>query len=282
METFDSKKLEKENIEQINKFISSKKEYIENTCGNELIRDDIFPLLDKNCTVIYYPMKNEKNNGFHKDYIVDKTVEHFVYINTAQHKEKQIFTAAHELGHIWEIPKLIDKNCNIELEERIVNRFASELLMPQKPFIVFVKKELEKYLTDGTLVKGIDLLKVITSTMNRFFTSYKSVIYRFYEIGMLDDSSCRILWGETPELPRKVLIDFSKKIAQDNGYSRLYKVDERKWITGLKELLDSASGRNDFSTEWLQSFYTKFDLEEKVEGSNLEQTLSIIQLEEDV
>lgn len=30
---------------------------------NTAIRDDIFGILENHCTVIYYPLPNEKNNG---------------------------------------------------------------------------------------------------------------------------------------------------------------------------------------------------------------------------
>lgn len=32
---------------------------------NTAIRDDIFGILENRCTVIYYPLQDEKNRGFH-------------------------------------------------------------------------------------------------------------------------------------------------------------------------------------------------------------------------
>ena len=32
---------------------------------NTAIRDSIFGILENECTVIYYPLENEKNRGFH-------------------------------------------------------------------------------------------------------------------------------------------------------------------------------------------------------------------------
>lgn len=32
---------------------------------NSLLRDDVLELLDRYCTVVYYPLENEGNNGFH-------------------------------------------------------------------------------------------------------------------------------------------------------------------------------------------------------------------------
>ena len=33
--------------------------------NNMIIKDDIFGILEKHCTVIYYPIENEINCGFH-------------------------------------------------------------------------------------------------------------------------------------------------------------------------------------------------------------------------
>lgn len=282
MENFDPTKLDKEHITKICDFIKEKHEDINKICVNKLIRDDIFPLLDQYCTVVYYPTDDKENNGFHKDYAHNGKIVHFVYINTAQHKEKQIFTAAHELGHIWDIKSLFKEPIDDELDERLVNRFASELLMPKDHFWDFIRKELKPYLNDDNLIGEMDMIKVITATMNHFFTSYKSVIYRFYEIEVLNEEDCRVLWGDTKEHSRESLIEISQKIAKENGYSRLHQTDNRKWINGLKELIDTANEQDDFSQEWLQSFYDKFDFQRNLNKSNIDDTLSILNFEKDV
>lgn len=282
MKTFDPTKLNKEHIAKICDFIKEKRANISEICVNELIRDDIFPLLDKYCIVVYYPTADKENNGFHKNYFHNGEIVHFVYINTAQHKEKQIFTAAHELGHIWDIENSFDEKISNEQGERIVNRFASELLMPKDHFGDFIRKELKPYLNDDNSISEVDMIKIITATMNHFFTSYKSVIYRFYELGLLNKENCCVLWGETPEHPREVLTELSHKIAKENGYSRLYQSDGRKWINGLKERLDNTSEEGSFSQDWLQSFYDKFDFQRNSNTNNLEDTLSILNFERGV
>lgn len=279
MDKFDWNKLESGYVDIICKFIEDKQNEISKFCVNELIRDDIFSLLDQFCTVIYYPTNDSKNNGFHVNYKHNNGDIHFVYINTQQHKEKQIFTAAHELGHIWNIIDIFDIESNIELEEKIINRFASELLMPKEHFDNFVKKEIGIYLVDNAISRA-DMIKVITATMNHFFTSYKSVIYRIYENDILDSADCGMLWGETLEHPREQLIELSQKFAKEKGYTRLYQADGRKWINGLKELLDSVNENDTMSPEWLQAFYERFDFKIGENETNLEQTLSILNWKE--
>lgn len=66
---------------------------IKNKCiiQNTAIRDNIFGILEDNCTVIYYPLENEKNRGFHIKRIVNDQLEDFVYINTAKPIAEQIY-----------------------------------------------------------------------------------------------------------------------------------------------------------------------------------------------
>ena len=78
----------------------------------------------------------------------------FVYINTAQTIEKQVFTAAHELGHIWGIDELISSSSttmsSFDGKEKITNRFAAELLMPEQIFHTACIAEFEKYKENST------------------------------------------------------------------------------------------------------------------------------------
>jgi len=98
-------------VGHITHFINEKREsqILKTKFPNQLLREDVLDLLDMYCTVIYYPLENESNNGFHITGIPHKNGEeqHFVYINTSQTIEKQIFTAAHELGHIWEVDSYV-------------------------------------------------------------------------------------------------------------------------------------------------------------------------------
>lgn len=84
--------------------IQIRKEYVIN---NTIIRDDVLGILEKYCTVLYYPLPQEKNCGFHIKKIVKQELKDFVYINTAKPLETQVFTAAHELGHIWKVAEKV-------------------------------------------------------------------------------------------------------------------------------------------------------------------------------
>ncbi len=274
MSKFDVEKLDDKYVNEIRKFIESKKDDIIEICVNELIRDDIFLLLDKYCTVIYYPINDTKNNGFHVTYYNDEEPVNFVYINTSQHREKQTFTAAHELGHIWEVDKLFGDKDH-DSQERIINRFASELLMPKDIFIKHVTDELKQHLENGNNIDIMDMIKVITSAMNYFFTSYKSVVYRMYEVGLLGKESCDVLWISDNHPNSSAIVEISKKFAQENGYSRLYKDDKIKHIDGFTELLNTAKEKELLSKKKLASLYEKFDLKYGLPDNDLEQTVPI-------
>lgn len=88
-------------VEFIVQFILEKRQSVEliTKFPNPILRSDVLELLDVYCTVVYYPKENESNNGFHVTGILDRlgNEKHFVYINTNQTIDKQIFTAAHEL-----------------------------------------------------------------------------------------------------------------------------------------------------------------------------------------
>ena len=102
---------------------------------NPLLREEMLDLLDRYCTVVYYPADDTGNNGFRLKRMpfADGTYQDFVFINTAQTLEKQVFTAAHELGHIWNVDEVIIKKHNLsnttDMREHIINRFAATLLI---------------------------------------------------------------------------------------------------------------------------------------------------------
>ena len=257
----------KEQVSAILGFIEYKMEPLKNDFVNTILRDDIFRLLDKqDCIVIYYPKEGEKNNGFHVKYPIQGEWKHFVYINTAQDKEKQIYTAAHELGHVWDLIGWMEQKGftgDENWKESIVNRFAAEILMPQEKFQTSAQRELdaartrhtEKQLTIGNMIRAI------TAIMDEFFTPYRSVVYRLYELELISKKSVEILLRDN-EIDNNSVYEYSKEIAREQGYSRLYQPpDNSRYIEGLKELLDKASMMETLPKKWLESFYELFELQ---------------------
>ncbi|MFA6292184.1 MAG: XRE family transcriptional regulator [Victivallales bacterium] len=93
--------------------------------------------------------------------------------------ERKIFTVAHELGHILLHPDSFDSKEKMEIDdaEKEADTFASHLLMPQKCF----NHELEKN-------KGLHWVKLVLHIKRIFKVSYKTVLIRLREEGLVDNS----------------------------------------------------------------------------------------------
>ncbi len=278
LETVVDEKLSEEIVRAIKEFIDTKLKELEKEglYTNRIMRDDILPLLDSQCTIIYYPTEDKENNGFHKTYRYRGNNLHFVYINTNQDIEKQIFTAAHELGHVWKVDSFLEKNLNItinaDLDEKIMNRFAAELLMPEDLFDkcfdrLFSEKNRD---ADGITVEKI--IQIITTIMNEFYVPYKAVVYRMYELDYIAPQSAKILLDG---VSKELFIDYSKKYAKEQGFSRLYWPNKKKHIERLKERLDAAREKNVVPERWLQEFYARFDLELSEDVDALKEKMSV-------
>ena len=274
MENFIMCELSEAEIGAILEFLESKKEEIELYSFNKVLRDDIFRLLEKQCIVVYFPKESEENNGFNVKYYMRGKLSHFVYINTAQHKEKQIFTAAHELGHIWDLLGWMEQKGFMggeDWKECIINRFSAELLMPADEFMVFTRKAIANirgYKQGQSITVG-KMVHIITAVMNEFFCPYKSVVYRLYELGTISKISAEILLSNHDAISK-----LSENLAREQGYSRIYQPpDNLKWIIDLKELLDQAKIQEAMPEKWLRSFYSLFEFNEPLQGDTFNASL---------
>ena len=268
------RELPKAETAAILELIWNKKEDIENDSFNKVIRDDIFRLLENQCIVVYFPQEEEDNNGFNVKYYLHGELRYFVYINTAQYKEKQIFTAAHELGHIWDLLRWMEEKGftgDEEWKELVINRFAAELLMPIDEFKDFARK----VSTDirgrykGNSKAAVKVVHIITALMNEFFCPYKSVVYRLYELGLIHNNNVKSLLNN-----QEIIEKLSSAIAVEQGYSRIYRPpDNLKWIVGLKDYLDQAKQQEAMPEKWLESFYDLFNFDKPHQGDKFDVSL---------
>lgn len=226
--------MDKQIVDEIKKLAKVIRE--ENGIINEIIRDDVFFVLQAcDCSVLYYPLLGEEDDGcdgFHIRKPVGEKIEQFVFINTNNTRERQAFSAAHELGHMWNVDKRIREKCPEQVidTEKVINRFAAELLMPEELFKKVLADYLEKISYTGPYIKETELVKVIAYLMNYFFVPYKSVVYRFNEINKLDEQyNERILSYKDGK--------FLKEIIKDEQYTRLGIVNQLKSMDNLQEYL---------------------------------------------
>lgn len=211
---------DKEVVEVIQKFVSAKRR--DNNIVNEIIRDDVFAILEKQCIVLYYPLENDKIEGCHIIKPLGEKTEQFVFINTTKAIQEQTWTAAHELGHVWKVDchvkEVLDRR-DLDSED-LVNRFAAELLLPKEKFVQELRQRLQEYGYKGPKMQEEMMVRLVTYLMNYFCTPYKAIIRRFIELDYINEKA-----------EKKFLQGFEKqealykRLISENQYTRLESVN---------------------------------------------------------
>ena len=236
----------------------------ENDIKNEIIRDDVFSILQAlNCIVLYYPLADEEIDGCHIKKPINGQMEQFVFINSNNTRERQAFIAAHELGHIWEVDKRLKNKFpdeNLDTEE-VVNRFAAELLMPRIIFHEVMANQLKRMNYAGPSIKITEMIKLIAYLMNYFFVPFKSVVYRLNEIGKLDKKYNDIILEFKDG-------DFLKELIKAEQYTRLGIINKLRSMDNLPELLIEAEKRKLFNANKLKNIRNDFDIKHIDESYN--------------
>ena len=253
---------------------------------NTILREDIFDILESCCTVVYFPLSDEEeNDGFQVARAVDygkqgAHEEMFVFLNTAKPLEKQVFTAGHELGHIWGVA---DSIWNSELgsqiprsmanEEAAMNRFSAELLMPTEQFKQSANAQLESYRVDGK-IKIINGIRVIASLMNEFCVPANAVGRRLYETKCLPKQSCEKLMFTGPGRVssgeyQRIFQDALRDCIEEGGYTRLNKPTKKYGIKEFPSILSKVEEKHIFSQERIKNLRSQLHIpviDEKEDG----------------
>lgn len=232
---------------------------------DDMIKDGIFDLLEKKCTVIYYPLPDEKNRGFHIKRAVNDKLEDFVYINTDKTVEQQVFTAAHELGHLFDVYGkvvkkagskgiVLDKN-DREYEENVTDRFAAEFIMPESSFIAATRSYAREFGINNT-VSVFDMLKLIAKLMEDFLSPFNAVRKRLHEIGAIDDNSNSYM-----SLNKEKLEAYIDSLKNDNN-SLINSKTGVKTISGLRDFVEMATENPNTDKVLIAKIREDFDLED--------------------
>lgn len=236
-----------------------KKIRFENGIINEIIRDDVFSILQScDCTVLYFPLKDEDPDGCsgcHLEKNVNGQRKQFVFINTANTRERQAFSAAHELGHIWKVDERIrEMHPDKEIDtEEVVNRFAAELLMPRELFERAIDEQLKKKGYTGPTMPMTDMIKLIAYLMNYFFVPYKAVVIRFNEIGRLNSKSNALLFHFKNS-------SFLEEVIKAEQFTRLGIVNNLKSMDNLQEYLAEAEKKDLLNETKINNIRREFDI----------------------
>ena len=199
--------------------------------------------MENECTVIYYPLDNEKNRGFHIKKIVKNELEDFVYINTAKPIVEQIFAAAHEFGHICEVAEKVwnilgyEGKPTEEEEEDITDWFAAELLMPTDEFREAFFAHMDELGIKAGKVKLEEIVHVIVLQMNDFMVPYESVRRRLEETDIMQKKAADYLLSKQEEALELVAIF----IRDRNTY--LGNGTAVKTVSGIRTLIENAESQ---------------------------------------
>ena len=158
---------------------------------SQIMREDIFNILEINSKVLYYPYNDNEICAF----IVRRRDKFFTFINTNIPLEKQIFAAAHELYHLWYskiekwellhsiiVDNQIENTGRLNKEEAKANRFAAEFLVPKNLLMNELDSRKQK--------KGKVEIKDIIGLMDVFLMPYKTIVRRLREIEFISEKQC--------------------------------------------------------------------------------------------
>lgn len=153
------------------------------------LKDEVFGLLGKVGTLIFYPFEEENLCGIY----VCKGEKHYFIINSLIPLEKQVFAGAHELAHSLDMAKVRIEVITIDLmteyvnnkeygekikkADIIANRFAAELLVGKKQLQERFNELPESY---SNIVKAVLLSDI-------FLVPYKTIVKRFSETEIIKD-----------------------------------------------------------------------------------------------
>ena len=240
---------------------SVREEYIVN---NTIIKDDIFKILEKHCVVLYYPIPDEtKNRGFHIKRFLEGKLTDFVYINTDKTTAEQVFAAAHELGHVWNVAGKVWEKLEIENklteddEEKIVGRFAAELLMPETEFKKTFWAHINGLGFDPSHIRIDELIRVMVMQMSDYMVPYEAVRRRMIETHIIPaEIGDELSADENEEINASIdayLMDLNTTLDQTS---------RKKTIPGLRDLLDKAERSGAVSEYVLSKIKTDFSVED--------------------
>lgn len=208
--------IDKTEVEQ--KALLVRQEYNIQTYGIK----DIFSLVSQmGVNLIRFPFGKDKLLGF-STFFEGKKV---IVSNSSEILAREIFTIAHELGHVlydfqdeyYEVK--IDIEISGESEDISENRafyFANCFLMPEEQLTKYIKYELKKKYSE---IGALDIVRL----QLEFQVSYAAMAVRLYELGIISSSHKSILFDKRNELTSRELF---KKLDADEKLLRPTNVTE--------------------------------------------------------
>ncbi len=147
---------------------------------------DLFKECDRlGYKLLRYPLGEDADLGF----ALKRDGDIIIFINTSIRLSREIFTLAHEIGHVIlhlkeDLP-FIDNNMTIaggseDEKEQEANYFAACLLMPSDEVERFIDLEIPGFESNG--LSGMDIARI----MSEFNVSYDVALNRLESLGKID------------------------------------------------------------------------------------------------
>lgn len=137
--------------------------------------------------LLRYPLGESADLGF----TLKKDADIIIFTNTCSRLSREIFTLAHEIGHvilhIESINSFIDDDATIsgkslDIKEQEANYFAACLLMPSDDVDRFLDLEIEDFEQSG--LSAMDIARI----MSEFNVSFDMVLNRLESLGKIDNN----------------------------------------------------------------------------------------------
>lgn len=246
--------MEQKIVNVIQEFIKKKRD--ENNVCNVIVRDDVFAILEKECLVLYYAL-DDAIDGCHICKPLNGEMKQFVYINTSKVLQEQVWTAAHELGHVWKVDEYVRDNiANIHVDvEKIVGRFTAEFLMPSAIFVREANNRLNSNKYNGGPLSTEMMMDLITYLMNYFCVPAKAIIIRLEEMGNITEAAIPLYlkgFNDNEELYLQII--------RENQYTRLDKCEEVYKIANLKGDLEFIKKQHLAKDKYIEAVRQKFHI----------------------
>ena len=143
-----------------------------------------------------------------------------------------------------------------KIEERIINRFAAELLMPTKEFRKTFWAHMEKLNLDANKLRLVDLVRVMVLQMNDYMVPYESVRRRAVETKIITQKL-----GETLLENEKAILPLINAFSKDQN-TMLDRVTAKKTIPGLRNMLETVERSGELSIYTINRIKRDFDIDD--------------------
>jgi Zn-dependent peptidase ImmA (M78 family) len=181
---------------------------------------DVFEILENESLLIRYPLKTRDISAF-TTFLDNEMV---VFLNSSFTLGHEIFSGAHEFGHlVFDKEKLMREHLLKETEKmkKKADQFAVEFLLPE----IGIKEQFEKRI--NVTPKEIKY-KHIIKMQNTFKVSYKAMLIRLIDIGLCDKE----LYDNLKQYCTLEMKDKLQEYTKNEGYEcNLIKPSNKKYIS---------------------------------------------------